>query len=442
MTTKFTFEYNGKVIFDIVKDYNLFYINDVPVSHNLINIFSCVPFHGHCQKNGIPMKTKGDLFHWFKSMYPVIKTHEHRNFILDCMESYVSFYRKDCSLKPTNEVGWEDELIFKGEQERLTSGVSESTQYLFELEESEFEYRFRGVNGDYITWSKEVYPSFDRGLYTKNRYSYRPPEINFMTHNKDTKDNELFFGIELEISTKLSCRELQLISTHCEPKQEPFFYMKEDSSVSGQYENRVELVTNPMSLRRSITEWSTYFDKIERLCQEKNISVSDLFDTSEDLTNGIHIHLSKKAFFPGKKNKNIHMRKFIAMWNLWDSSVQRFYQKISRRPNLPKDSLYCPPHHQLEGRTTPRLITTPIDHSQSTHRSTCHQTRGTVELRLFQGIFNKEHMLGCIQIAKASFEFSRQIPYSKFNYMMGPKFKSWVEDQPGYRHAKEIMKCV
>ena len=76
------------------------------------------------------------------------------------------------------------------------------------------------------------------------------------------------------------------------------------------------------------------------------------------------------------------------------------------------------------------------------HRSACHLTRQTVELRVFQGWFNLNHVLACIDLAESTFEFSQQVPLSKLNQRFAGKYSDWLQMQPRWKYAKEAIQCV
>jgi hypothetical protein len=277
-------------------------------------------------------------------------------------------------------------------------------------------------------------------------WSWVPPEFPMLQHKRDCRPS-LFFGMEIEISTKLSCLELQYIATQVEPKQEGFFYFKSDSSITGRYNdyNPVEIVTVPMTPRYAKQAWRIFFNKIENLCAAKGMQVPEVIDTNTDLNNGLHIHLSKNAFQTGVHNLGGHKNRFIAAWNLWDSQSQEFYRAIGKRRLSPKNSDYYHLHPDMDGRTLARRLLRGVAISSRDSRarhSTCHESRMTVELRIFQGIWDISHVLACIEITLATFEFTSQVPLTKLNRMFSEKFRTWIDNQSGYKYAKEAIQCV
>ena len=171
----------------------------------------------------------------------------------------------------------------------------------------------------------------------KINYTFKmnPDQYNFF--RKVSKDITYtpMYGLELEVNTLLSTEEIYRIVTEVEPKQEPFFIFKDDASISGKFGARgnYELVTVPCSYRYLRKAWATFFKKVEDLCKAKGLEVGEVFDTSKSLTNGLHIHVSKDAFY-----SDHHQRKFMAVFNQWDQTTIDFLARISGRPSYTTNS--------------------------------------------------------------------------------------------------------
>jgi len=272
-------------------------------------------------------------------------------------------------------------------------------------------------------------------------YTYTP-ELTFYRDEK--RDNDyMYFGVELEVSTKLSALELHMICVDVEPKQPLFFFIKSDSSVTGRYDYRYEIVTMPMSPRIQRKMWRTMFEKIEMLCSQKSMSLKDVFDTSPYLNNGLHIHVNGDAFVvEGRGRHERHRLRFLTAFNQWDSSFQQWLQKISKRPRLPKNSDYCHPHPGFDGFTLARRLAKGsqgrIDRG-SAHRSACNDTGRTVEVRVFQGVMNLDHIIACIELTEAMFYYTNHAPLTAYGQSFGQRFNEWVLKQPGFKTAKEVL---
>lgn len=279
-------------------------------------------------------------------------------------------------------------------------------------------------------------PTFgSREFYQLMNYTYSPASVEFLS--AEFENHELYFGLELELSTQLSPRELQRINTEVEPCRPIWFYMKQDSSITGRYNNRMELVTFPMTPRRMRAEFRILFQKIESLARDAGYRIDDLFDLSTDLTNGIHIHVNKTAFVQHSMNDHAHKYRFIAAFNLWESTNLDFYQQISRRPGPIRENRFCYIHPGLDGRTVARRLKEGPVHAD--RHAACHEGGATVEVRLFQGIVDLPHILTCIEIVQAMFEYSQYAPRSKYNKEFANEFINWVMKAPGFKRAKEVL---
>ena len=256
-------------------------------------------------------------------------------------------------------------------------------------------------------------------------------EFNFFRHLKGECKSSVMFGMELEVSTALDIRELQAIVTEVRPKQEPFFIFKQDSSISGRYSNKVELVTVPCTPKYLKKAWKLFFEKVERLCEERGLELKDVFDVSPTLTNGIHIHVSKDTFLD-----KLHKRKFVAAWNSTSSSsVVRMLSVVSGRSDY-MNNAYCRPSYRYETPRVARLLLTDTD-----GRATCHELPRTIEVRLFQGIVDIKHILRCIETTEAMYYMSSVMPISKF-HSYPDLFAEFVTKHPGYTNIKEFLECA
>ena len=263
--------------------------------------------------------------------------------------------------------------------------------------------------------------------YTKKMDS---DEYNFYRTLKGEGADNVMFGMELEVSTKLSCEEIQEIVTDVRPKQEPFFIFKQDSSISGQYSNNVELVTVPCSPKYLKKAWKLFFNKVHKLCAAKGLEIKDVFDVRNDLSNGIHIHVSKSTFL----NK-LHKRKFVAAWNSPESNITRTIQRISGRPFNYTDNHYCTPNYRFDTKLARRL------QMDTNGRATCHELSRTVEVRVFQGIVDIDHIIRCIEATEAMYYMVLSLPISKFTDY--PELlEEFVHKNSGYNKLKEFFACA
>jgi hypothetical protein len=264
-------------------------------------------------------------------------------------------------------------------------------------------------------------------------YSFKmdSSEYRFYRHLKGECASNVMFGMELEVSTQLDVSEIQAIVTEVEPKQEPFFIFKQDSSITGEFANKVELVTVPCTPKYLKKAWKLFFEKVERLCETKGLELGNVFDVRTTLTNGIHIHVSKDTFLD-----KLHKRKFVAAWNTTSSSsVVRMLSTVSGRSNY-MDNQYCRPDYRFHTPHVARLLKT-----RTNGRATCHELSRTIEVRLFQGIVDIKHILRCIETTEAMYYMTAAMPISKF-HSYPDLFQEFITKHTGYTNIKEFLECA
>lgn len=407
-------------------------------------------FLASCQESGIPMETDGDLAAFFE-MFEDEKSHvkdytkeRFRNTAVNTMRYHDS--NADYDAMSIDLRSWEprdpeaklyslrasNSTSFNAVSDRLSKALKLTVQRVFEYNS------YRTIRYSERTGcEQDRYPHW---YYRVHNWSWEPPEQVFLATKRDARSS-MFFGMELEVSTSLSVAEIQAIVTEFEPKQEPFFFFKDDTSISGRFDNLVEIVTHPMTPRRARIEWRKFFTKMEKVAYFMETTVDELFDTSTNLNNGLHIHLSNDGF-----DSIGHMRRFQTAWNFWDRAAQEFYKNVGKRQFIPDSSNYYHIHPDLAGRTLAFRLKNGVArssrHDNQRRHAVCHQNPMTTELRIFQGIFDKRHVLACIEVTLASLEFTRQCPLSKYNRHFISRFKDWTMNQQGYKYAKEVLACA
>ena len=266
-------------------------------------------------------------------------------------------------------------------------------------------------------------------------YSFKMNHEEFKFFRKLEKESTdiPFYGMELEVSTKLSSKELYRIVTEVEPKQKPFFIFKQDSSISGQYGHCYEIVTVPCSRRYLRKQWRTLFEKINKLCQSKGLELKDVFDTRGDLSNGLHIHVSKDKFLG-----DFHRRKFMAAYNQWNDTTIKHMTKVSGRPfDKFNQNSYCPVSRDYDGRTLARRLKKGM---YASDRAVCHgQNSATLEVRLYQGIVDLNHILRCLDHVDAMFWFTNQLRLKDFDYGFVNAFEEFVIKGGKYKSIRDFI---
>jgi len=262
-----------------------------------------------------------------------------------------------------------------------------------------------------------------------------PTEFNFFRKMSKESSQVPFYGMELEVSTDVTTEELYRIVTEVEPKQEPFFISKDDSSIKGNKVHKYELVTVPCSRKYLRDAWKKLFGKLEVLCKAKGKELGDYFDVRTDLTNGIHIHVSKDKFYG-----DFHRRKFLTAFQQWDSRNVEFMTKVSGRPQAKfSDYRYCPLDERYVGRTLARRLKKGAMRDEGS-RSVCHgNNSATIEVRLYQGVVNLDHILRCLDHTDAIFEFTNQVSLKVFGRAFVPKFEEFILKGSKYQSIKKFI---
>jgi hypothetical protein len=311
--------------------------------------------------------------------------------------------------------------------------------------------------GNLILTPIETIPQATRGVETKwnkhYNYSFNMSSDDFNWFRSASKESSVFFGMELEISSKLTTTEIQYIITDVEPKQEPFFIFKQDGSISGAYDHRLELVTVPCTPRYLRKNWKLFFQKLERLAESKGKTISDYIDTSTSLTNGLHIHVSKDSFIDKS-----HSNKFLTAWHQWDEDAVGVISDAACRPSGYTDHSYCRIFQTYKNTSegSSRVTGIPKFERQRAQRSLAKRLKGirvteratvahdgnsaTIEVRVYQGIFDIGHIMRSISFTEAMFEYCQGIGYSGFDANFARMFTSFIKKHSKFSAIHNIFK--
>lgn len=282
--------------------------------------------------------------------------------------------------------------------------------------------------------------SISRNLSRVFSYDFRPTfgDSEDFQFKSDRKDVGPHYGVEIELSTLISPEELQRIVVEVEPKQEPFFYFKHDGSIYAHYEYTYEIVTMPCKRRFLIKNLKILFDKLDRLAEDKGDTLSDYFDTQLRSNNGLHIHVEKNAF-----RSRLVANRFACLWNQWSRSSLSVLNALSKRPNGIQNQEYCRTHPGMNRRTLPwRLKNGAQVNDNYERRSACREAPATLEVRIFQGLFDLDHILNSIQAVDAMFYFAHEMSLSSFDMRFSKAFKTWVKKKGTYVRVQNILKGV
>jgi len=275
-------------------------------------------------------------------------------------------------------------------------------------------------------------------------YTYRvsDEEHNFFRTLHKSND-ELYFGLELEINTRMTANELQCIVKDVEPKQDLFFVCKSDASIQGRYNRCLELVTVPCTPGYLKKNFRILFKKIEALANKGGGTTSDYIEMSNTEANGLHIHVSKNAFF-----YKYHMNRFVLLFNSWGTKNKDFIALLSGREGY-WNNQYCSPDRIFRGIRPTFAIKEGSGRDglgDRNRHSVCHTIpASTVEVRVFAGIPTQEHVSSCIEATEAIFNFTRFNSVKSVSTGFVPIFKEWLGKQPRskYRNlTKRLSKCA
>lgn len=291
---------------------------------------------------------------------------------------------------------------------------------------------FRGIESPYSSFAWTVvferdYPcSAPKWMCEKQHYKFVPEAPVF--HSLPREQGKLYFGLEFEVVTHLNFKDIQRVVTDVEPVQEPFFYFKHDGSIEycdEEGEASVEIVTLPCTARFLRKNLRLFFSKLDKL------GLSDKVDTN--VTCGVHVHLSKEAFY-----SNFHRKKFVALWNQFESTSKSFIQKLGKR----SFTSYCKNADAHNGFILSRRLKTDVfaDGSNADKYSASRETSKTVEVRVFKGDFTLDHIIYCLDVTRAMFAYSDKMALSD---LKGSSFKgnflSWLRRHPNFNTLKKEL---
>ena len=260
-------------------------------------------------------------------------------------------------------------------------------------------------------------------------YTYKP-EYKFMAMPKE--QTECYFGLELEVNSKVPWSDIHRAMTSMVPVQEAFIFAKQDGSISGQFNNCYEVVSHPMSPRRMRVEFTTLFKKLERLVAAKGLEWGSVFDM-ETTTTGIHVHVSKGSFTPLSRT---HKKKFMMLWNNSSPAISDFTAKLACRTL--KGNTYVKPATSYAGRSLAWMLK---EGKNSDRHSSCNETTSTVEVRAFRGQPSLASVRHAIDTTEAMLRFTEQMPNSQLNRHFPRHFKAWLgkQNKNSYRNLKMTL---
>ena len=234
-------------------------------------------------------------------------------------------------------------------------------------------------------------------------YSYRPDAIFHST----SKDERLFFGIEIEVEAKDDLRESAEYAHQLESMD--LAYLKHDGSLN----NGFEIVTHPMSHDFFKNEAQDFFAVMEGLRTQQGIRVKS-WDTR---TCGLHIHISRTGFDGGA-----HQHRFLNLvysnpdfystlagrtsdqWAKFTDIIKREYARDNNGDRIPEPE----GGYKID---TKRTFKHKLDNERNSDRYSAVNTlnRETLEMRIFRGSVNGDTIKSQIDLAHASVEYTRNL---------------------------------
>lgn len=192
-------------------------------------------------------------------------------------------------------------------------------------------------------------------------YSYSTNVIQTLGERpwREPTDGQVpLYGVELEVSTDYSASHI------IDAFPDIFALCKQDSSISGAKQNKMEIVTIPAPVRKHKKMWASFF---------KNLN-EDMFDLLDKHTNGMHVHIGRDAF----DKDMIHLKKFC--WFFSNPANYQFLSEISERDKSSMDSYSSVPKT--------KSVATAERSAQSAGKHTIINLghSATVEVRMFKGI--------------------------------------------------------
>jgi hypothetical protein len=278
---------------------------------------------------------------------------------------------------------------------------SDLRRYLLQHPETEAKLQLNNNRGMYsLEVSIPVSYANRNILYRMFEYSTKVTSLlPFSVRQKNDKTGPLY-GIELEVSTRHP-----IISLIDAQKKQLFFFCKADRSITGQFGNNVEIVTVPCSLASHRKLWHGFFKELP--------ANKDMWDTTSKTNNGMHIHVSRRAFTDEE-----HIKRF--MWFFANPYNYDFQYEISERHNRESLDQYARvPNINQSGRYNLNNL----DHlTKVTHwmyRNMISLGHGamvnlgahaTIEVRLFRGLVSFPTVMKNLEYVDAVLHFTQNKP--------------------------------
>lgn len=241
------------------------------------------------------------------------------------------------------------------------------------------------------------------------------------------EDGGPLMGVELEVSTTELCSKFTLATPF------PAVWAKSDSSISSAAFGRMgfELVSVPADLAHQKVIWSNIFKNTRHLTE-----------VCRDAQNtcGLHIHFDVETTFQDQEhlrrfalffaNANKQQRDFLIAYS------QRSDESFERYSNTPSRTV-----RELFDADWPTFVAR-LTRGDSGNPVATFTRHGTVELRLFRGIWNFAYMLSCFEMAEAVIEWTKDCDRHDIEHSGAPqayagtRFFNWLKEEGEGREEK------
>ena len=224
----------------------------------------------------------------------------------------------------------------------------------------------------------------------------------------------VYVGVELELTTDYTINEL------IDATKEPFFIAKQDSSISGSKIHRMELVTVPGSFKYLKQQYALWFNNLEY----------DKFDCTTNTSNGMHVHVDRKAF-----DDDYHIRNFC--WFINNPANTPFIVAMSDRGSLQAMQHYTP-FLQFPANSTRTTAFKKCHRLIEGHRGATNLKGGwaaakTVEVRIFKGIVSYAAIVKNLEFVESVFHFTQSL--RSYREMSLSAYIDWLFKTPTNRYS-------